>query len=74
LTASSAFWLISQKLGAIPFSMDERQAEWRAYLKEDERAEWEAQREARDRFRDLNRKLKARCMARMMREARRVKN
>jgi hypothetical protein len=54
--------------------MDEKSAEWRGYLKEDERQEWEAARAARDYFRLLNKRLKARCMARMMREARRDKN
>jgi hypothetical protein len=66
--------LISQKTGDIPIFMDDKEAEWRSHLKEDERREWEAAREARDRFRELNRRLKARCLARMMREARRVKN
>lgn len=50
--------------------MDKADAEWRSYLKEDERKEWEAGRAARDQFRELNRRLKARCIARMMREAR----
>jgi hypothetical protein len=54
--------------------MDEKHAEWRDYLKDEERREWEAGREARDRFRELNRKLKSRCLARMMREARRGKD
>lgn len=54
--------------------MDEKTAEWRAYLKEDERQEWEAAKAARDQFRLLTKRLKARCMARMMREARRAKD
>jgi hypothetical protein len=58
--------------------MDEKQAEWRDFLKEDERQEWAAARAARDaeaeRFRTINRTLKSRCLARMMREARRGKN
>jgi hypothetical protein len=54
--------------------MDKKQAEWRSYLKDKEREEWEAARAARDHFRELTRKLKARCVARMMREARRERN
>jgi hypothetical protein len=52
--------------------MENKTAEWRRYLKEDERREWEASRQARDHLRGLTKKLKARCMARMMREARRA--
>lgn len=58
--------------------MDEKRAEWRDYLKEDERQEWVAAKTARDaeaeRFRAINRTLKSRCLARMMREARRAKD
>jgi hypothetical protein len=58
--------------------MDEKQAEWRDFLKEDERQEWAVAKTARDeeaeRFRVINRTLKSRCLARMMREARRLEN
>jgi hypothetical protein len=58
--------------------MDTKQAEWREYLKEDERQAWAASKLARDehveRFREINRTLKSRCIARMMREARRAKD
>lgn len=58
--------------------MDEKHAEWRDYLKDEERQNWAAAKAVRDeeaeRFRALNRTLKNRCLARMMREARRGKN
>lgn len=58
--------------------MDEKPAEWRDYLKDEERQEWADAKAARDtqaeRFRAINRTLKSRCLARMMREARRAKD
>jgi len=57
--------------------MNEKPAEWRDYLKDEERQEWADAKASRDaeaeRFRAINRTLKSRCLARMMREAKRAK-
>lgn len=58
--------------------MDKTDAEWRAHMRNGEREEWDAAKADRDqaaeRFRALDKRLKARCYARMMREARRAKD
>jgi hypothetical protein len=53
--------------------MQTKKAEWQRYLKPEECAALEEDEALRDQIRLRRKRLKARCMARMMREARRTR-